>query len=221
MSTRQQLNTQIDAALTSNGQRSISALQIKTLIKELVQSMHCHDSDGHPAKHSLICHSGRWYCYTDNRWITNSDDNYGPAYYQFNESGGTGADPLIEWEHQGDMLPADTVIKSIILSCRTTSVNITDFEFVLVRTVPEAGRAESGVDADAEDVHTEVYRNFWWNNTDPDQPTFTGDTNDIHIREIPINVTLAELNKVGMYIKPVGTITATSYVLMTWTLVTA
>lgn len=221
MTTREQLNTAIDAALVSNGERSVSAQSINTLVKNLVASMHCHDSDGVPAKQSLICHSGRWYCYTDNRWVTNSDDNYGPTYYQFNESGGTGADPLIEWEHQGDMLPAGTLIKSIIISCRTTSTEVTDFEFALVRTTPEVGRAESGVDNDAEDVHAEIYRDFYFNPTTPGQPAMTGNTNDLHVREIPINVTLEELNKVGMYIKPVGTITANRYLLMTWTLVTA
>ena len=54
---------------------------------------------------SIITQFGRFQAYTNNRWVTSADDNYGVNTQTWNEQAGTGADPLVEWEHVGELLP--------------------------------------------------------------------------------------------------------------------
>lgn len=161
---------------------------------------------------SFICNSGRWYLYTDKRWITESDDIYWPAYYQFSESGAVGAEPVVEWEHKGVLLPEWTHIESLDFLARADSIEVTDFEIRVVARYPTVQtRWQSWVDADAEMTNVNMYSgNFveaWW----------TWDMADHRKKVIPINYTLTGDAMVSIYIKPVGTLTATRYLQSTHT----
>jgi len=112
-----------------------------------------------------INNSGRVYLYNDTRWVTNSDDNYGPAYYQWVESGGTNADPAMEWEHKGDFVRAGTTLHELAIFGRILNIaTISDLEILVVYTDAQ-GKLEAttgtGLDNDGEDVHTTLWRGFW------------------------------------------------------------
>lgn len=109
--------------------------------------------------------SGRLYLYNDARWVTNSDDNYGVSYYQWVESGGTGVDPDMEWEHKGDYVRAGTVLHDLTIFGRILdAVTISDLEIAVVYT-DSNGRwtatSGTGLDNDNEDTHTTLWRGFW------------------------------------------------------------
>jgi len=163
---------------------------------------------------SFIPASGRFYCYADLRWVTNSDDNYGITYYQHAESGLTGADPVYEWEHQGMQLPKGVHIKNLLFAGRTNNNQIADLEIVVVeRSQINPNASESGWDNDNEMVNTVIYRDTWRNAVG----TFTGAMNDRHRATIPINHTMSANSEISIYIKPQGTLTATRYFLASYT----
>lgn len=151
--------------------------------------------------------SGRWYCYTDNRWICANDDNYGSSYYQFAEPAGTNDDPLIEWEHLGHLIMPGERITSLVFAGQSNNTTVTDFELTLSRKVPTpVTRWETGVDADAEFDHTEIFRGKFLD-------TFTGNSNDMHLKvfEVVGDQPLEHFSMLSTYGRPLGTITATRY----------
>jgi hypothetical protein len=162
-----------------------------------------------------VANSGRIYCYPDNRWITDSDDNYGRSYYQFAESGGSGVDPIIEWEHQGLLLEAGCTINKLLFSGMSNSAELLDLEIVAVLKKPNPiTRWQTGMDNDNEDAHSIIYRNFFWNNTETEQPAFSGNSNDLHLREIDIPAELGLVTEPSMlclYFKPVGVFLVNRY----------
>lgn len=107
--------------------------------------------------------AGRLYCYENARWIASAcDDNYGPAYYQWTENAGTGADPLEEWEHKGFFIREGTVCKELSLFGRGLDINsVADLE-IFISFVDSNGRWDTvGIDSDGEDNHTLLYRGLW------------------------------------------------------------
>ena len=159
---------------------------------------------------------GRLYCYTDNRWITPNDDNYTDRYYQWAESAGTGVDPIDEWEHQGIIVPPGTRLTKLHMRVRCNSTEVTDFEYVLYKTMPSTvGRWEGiGVDNDAEVVSTEIFRDNFFAPTGGGT-AFTGNMADRHHRTVDLagiaNADFPDLGEWRLYIKPIGSLTATRY----------
>lgn len=165
---------------------------------------------------SFIHNSGRVYCYTDNRWVTDSDDNYGVNYYQFAESAGTGVDPIIEWEHKGILLPAGTRLGKMMFVGNSTTLEVTDLEIMVVFRQPDnISRWGSGIDADGEMVNTTIYRNFL--KTPNKSIAFTGNTNDHLKRDLFLDYTLPADGFVSIYFKPVGAITSNRYYRIAYT----
>lgn len=165
-------------------------------------------------KTSLISNSMRFYCYTDRRWVTESDDNYGTSYFQGQESGGAGADPLVEWEHMGTVIPKGKILKKMHLIARANSTQVTDFEISIMMRVPNPiTRYESGFDSDTEMTNTEIFRgNFV-------QPNFTGFMTDRRYLEIDLgNYEAAEVSQLSIYIKPIGTLFSTRYIMSNYTI---
>lgn len=164
-----------------------------------------------------IIFTGRYYCYADFRWVTGMDDNYGNTYYQNNESGGVGVDPIIEWEHIGIPIPVNLRVKQITIKARTNNTQIIDGEFAIYKRTPNPiTRWQTGFDSDAEDTVVELYRGMWWNNTDLDQPDFTGNTNDRHSRTFLMDTSndanlFGEESELLIYFKPTGINTANRY----------
>lgn len=166
---------------------------------------------------SLMDTAGRWYLYADNRWITDSDDNYGTSYYQFAESGGTGTTPIAEWEHMGKLVPAGKTINKLHFVGRSNSDEVTDLEFYIILRKPDPiTRWETGLDNDAEDVEVVLYNNLFFAPTDGGT-AFSGNMSDRHWRTIDINHLVTENSYLSIYIRPTGTLTATRYFTSTFT----
>jgi len=159
-------------------------------------------------KPNPISWSGRIYANTNNSWVTDSDDNYGKAYYQWAEGAGTGANPIVEFEHMGTFLPKNTELQKLYILARANNSQVTDFEIsVQVRTPNPLTRYESGIDADGEMTNTELFRgNFV-------EAGFTGNMLDVRKKEIDLgNTVLPEDSQISMYFKPIGTLTARRYI---------
>lgn len=171
-----------------------------------------------PNSPSLILQSGRAYCYTDLRWVTGSDDNYGTSYYQFNESGGTGLEPVVEWEHQGQLIPQGRTLRNLYIAGRCNNVELTDVQIYIVMKHPTPiTRWQTGYDNDGEDVVTVLYNDLWMTPTGGGT-IFTGATNDARMRSITLDHTVSETGYFSIYYKPVGALTANRYFLHNWTL---
>lgn len=153
---------------------------------------------------SLIVASGRFYLQTAKNWVTDSDDNYGPAYYQWAESGGTGANPIAEWEHLGHLIPAGRRIKKFLIAGRVNNTEVTDIEIVLLLRRPNpVSRWETGLDNDGEDVETLLYRNMFFS-PDDGGVVFSGNINDVHKREILLDQLVEEDSYLSIYVRPVS-----------------
>ncbi len=165
--------------------------------------------------------SGRFYLYTDERWVTDSDDNYGFGYYQFAESGGTGVNPIQEWEHQGHMLQKGETLKKFILNARTnTSGNgVSDIDVILSFRYPDpTTRFQTGYDSDGEVTEVEILRENWFTVGNPATwgPTLTGVINDGHRRIADLDFTAPEDGWLSIYVQATGDITSQSYFLTTY-----
>ena len=197
-------------------------MSLETKITEVLQAIGADmktalSSSGGSIFYAPIIQTGRYYAYTDLRWVTGDDDNYGPAYYQNNESGGTGTDPIVEWEHIGTLIPDGAKVKRITIRARTNNTTLTDGEFVIYKRSPSpVTRWETGFDNDGEDTVIELYRGMWWNNIEAGQPTFTGSTNDRHQRVFVMDDTndanlFTKDDELMIYFKPFGTLSANRY----------
>lgn len=65
-----------------------------------------------PSGRSRIDISGRWYMYTDRRWVT-FNATYGIGTENFQATGGTGVLPAVYWNHMGPFIPAGTIIHRV------------------------------------------------------------------------------------------------------------
>lgn len=160
---------------------------------------------------SIIHNSGRVYCYTDNRWVTDSDDNYGVNYYQFTESAGTGTNPNVEWEHKGVYLPAGTRISKIDFLGNSNNLEVTDLEISIMFRHPTSSTLwTTGINADSQMVNTEIHRDLFFQAANA-VPFTKSNTRYHHKRTIYLNYTVPNDGFVSIYFKPVGAITATRY----------
>lgn len=152
-------------------------------------------------------YSGRLYFYAaDDRWVTPYDDNYGAGYYQNNESGGTGADPIIEWEHIGHEVTKGDILEDVRLKMRNLDqASVEDNEIYIVFTEPDTpDRLDlTGLDADGEDNHVLLWRGNWYEGG-TNAPAFTGARNDKYRRTIPIKYTFPSDGDLRIYFKPIS-----------------
>lgn len=158
--------------------------------------------------------SFRYYCYADTRWVTSSNPNYGPNYFQALESGLTGAEPVYEWEHLGSVMPENTTYRKLRWWGRVNNVEVTDLEMRIVYRIPNPITGyTAGVDADGEQTVTVLFSGNWW------EPSWGGANNDLHYKEIDLgNVTVPEVSMFSVYVKPIRTGTGTRYFFSTWSL---
>jgi len=161
----------------------------------------------------LVSYSGRWYLYSDSRWVTESDDNYGSGYFQFTESGGTGSNPVYEWEHMGTLVPAGKIIKSLMLGCRANSTSITDIEFRIVCKTPAGSNTwYSGIDNDSEIQVQTLYDGRFVT------PEMSGNMGDTRLRKIDLNnFEVQDDCQLCIYIKPIRYGSGTKYLYSNWT----
>ena len=188
----------------------------------VLRSSYDQNTDRSRKKKFVLEASGRLYCYTDDRWITPGDDNYGYYYYQWAESAGTNVEPLMEWEHQGHLVKAGDILTGITLSCKSTNTSVTELEAYLVLRYPTLGNAGffSGVDSDTEMEFDEVFREKMVTpeNTEMSGEIWTGNSNDTRRRDIPIDYVCEHDGWLTWYFGPTNTSTSTRYFPMTYRL---
>lgn len=156
-----------------------------------------------------LTRSIRAYCYTDLRWVTSGDDHFGANVENVTESGGTGTDPILEWEHQGFPLDSGDTIDSLWLAGLTDNTQVTDLEIRgYFRRPTNASAWTAGYDADGEMTNTLVFTEMWMTGQ-------TGEINDRRGRLLTIDWTAPAQGEISLYFKPSGTLTATRYFPMT------
>ena len=169
---------------------------------------------GSAPNRATINNAGRVYC-TQNRWVTNSDDLYGPNYNQFNENCGSGNNPNIEWEHMGDLILPGTRVKSLTVAGRTTNNSVDDIEvYGLIRKPNPISRWETGMDNDSEDAVTDVFRGLFSNSG---EFTHSGNnSNDMRLQRWEFDVPVTDYSMLSLYLRPVGNFSGTRHFPMTY-----
>jgi len=166
-----------------------------------------------------IQNSGRFYCYSDNRWITSGDDNYGSNYYQFAESGGTKTDPVIEWEQQGVMVARGETIRKFTINARANSNDVDDFQIQLVARYPKnSDKWRSGLTGDGNMTNEVIADDLFFDPVDTtnwDLP-FSGNMNTFHRRTVSVDYQFPTDGWLSLFIKPIGDISSTRYILSTF-----
>lgn len=166
------------------------------------------------ARSSFLNGSGRFYCFTNNRWVTESDDIVGSNNQNMRENSGTAATPDFEWEHLGTFFPAGTRVKALNMLGRANNNQVSDLDIIIVERKPtDINAYQNGYDADGEMTNTILFQDTWQNAVG----SFAGNMNDIHGATIPINHTMDDLAQMSIYIRPVGAIAVTRYFYATWT----
>lgn len=154
---------------------------------------------------------GRLQFNTDLRWVTDSDDFYGPQAEVMSEYGGTGTTPVAEWEHLGFFLPSGSKITNLRVMGRANSAEVTDMQVYAVIKYPDPITGwDTGVDNDAEDAE-DVILNDKFKTTVSGLRTLTGDMDDLMKQEWSFNKTIGQDSFLSLYFKPEGTLTAVRY----------
>lgn len=169
------------------------------------------DDDAPVINKARVHKSMRTYFYSDLRWISWADDNYGHQTENASESAGTGVNPIFEWENRGIPFKAGDVIKSIEVRGRVNNTEITDIEMYLVYCHPTSLlTATTGMDNDNELTTIDLYRDMWKTPLNGQLP-FTHPINDEAIRVIDLDYTVLRDGDLRLFYKPVGANTATRY----------
>jgi len=161
--------------------------------------------------------AGRFQMRTNDTWASDSDDNFGFNDDTYGEQAGGGTTPIQEWEHQGVPIRAGSTLRSFDLYGRGNNTQIVDLDLYLsFRTPDSPARWETGIDNDAEMSNTLIMRDLWMNPTDPAQPAFAGNVNDIHRRRYPdLNFVAPADGWLSLYVKATGNVTANRYFIVT------
>lgn len=149
---------------------------------------------------TLLAHAaGRIYAEVGGQWKTPHDDNYGPAYFQWVESGGNGDEPIVEFEWMGDRLPAGTRITRIDLGMKSNVGDVSDVLVFLYRRKPAEGFSfAGGIDAD-----TEMNARLIWKGNLAGIEGYGGETNDRHAWSAKLDDTDADESELIICFKPI------------------
>ena len=161
--------------------------------------------------------SGRVYCYfSDLRWVTMNDDNYGENNQNWSEAAGTGVDPIVEWEHQGAMVPAGYRVNRVWIAVRNTNALVLDLRVAILKVAPADtfDWFSTGLNADSELDVTELHNDLIFNPVGG-APALLGATNHRHMREIDLSANadalFSEHGELRFYFKPTGVFTTNLY----------
>lgn len=163
----------------------------------------------------LVYHSfsGRWYCYTDNRWV-GFNNTYGPTYYQYAQNQGTGATPNNTWNKNGIILPAGAIPRRLWIKGRNNNIEVTSMN-VYVR-VNDAAFDNLGLAIDSSGESGEVVLA----NTNINTSGTAGNSLDMRLFEIDLTAitehTMVNHGDIKLAMQPVGTITANRYFYCTY-----
>ncbi|MEP1522218.1 DUF2793 domain-containing protein [Ascidiaceihabitans sp.] len=140
---------------------------------------------------------GRFYCYTNNRWVTHQT-SYGVQGENSSTNGGTGVDPSISWSHMGVFLPQGAALKALDGFLRASSTEITGYD---VQFHFQTGPFDTGWNANGSTVRTSVASQSGntflpgFNRLGLDLGGFVAPTDGFAL----------------LFIRPIGAITATRY----------
>lgn len=140
---------------------------------------------------------GRFYCYTDNRWIT-YNSSYGAQSENNNTNCGTSSAPWLSWTQMGLFVPKGAVLTSMDGFMRSSSGEITDVE---MRAYFQTG----------------TFGTTWADNADTTRTWITTETvatPDLGFKRATLDLegTIApEDGFLMFYVRPTGTLTATRY----------
>lgn len=141
---------------------------------------------------------GRFYCYTNNRWVTHQTA-YGVQGENSSTNGGAAADPVVGWEHMGVFLPQGAALKSLDGFLRASSSEVTGYD---VRMYFQTGPFDTGWNTDAETVRSLVAAQ-------------AGNTFLPGFNRLGLDLAGFEAPADGfalLFIRPIGTISATRYI---------
>lgn len=141
---------------------------------------------------------GRWYCYSDNRWVT-----FSTAYVAQSENNsqnsGAGAEPTESWTNLGPFIPENTQVQRLRIGLRVNNTEITGFD---ARVYFQTGPWNAG-----------------WSNTGTTNRTLIGSLDAV---PLPLGMNRSDLDLGGfvapsdgyllVFLRPVGALTATRYI---------
>jgi hypothetical protein len=167
----------------------------------------------------LLRNSGRIYLYADLRWIAIHDDLYGSNYYQYDENAGTGVGPILEWEHNGVLIPSGYRLKRFFLLGRSNNTQVTNLQVCIKEVKPNPiTRYATGINADAEVVDDIIFDGLFTDMVfNATGQVFSNSFADKHMGIGDVNHDFVDTSELRLYIKPVGALTLTRYFYATWT----
>jgi hypothetical protein len=140
---------------------------------------------------------GRFYCYTDNRWVTHNSA-YGAQTENVFDNGGTGTEPAVSWENMSALVSQNSCLKTLEVALRSSSTETTGYD---LRVYFQTGPWGAGWTSDGGVTRTLV--------GSVDNATaangFNRVTVDLGNYEVPAD------GFVLVFMRPIGTLSDTSY----------
>ncbi len=156
----------------------------------------------------------RVYHYTDARWISLADDNYGIGYMQATENAGTQNDPIFEWENRGWLYRSGEKLASIDMMCRpTNNTEVADWEVIIAAlTLNDPNRLYgSGVNADSQRTATVLSRFLFMASSEGGTGPYVTQPNRQYARRIDVDwVAPSDWSQIRIFGRPVRTGTAST-----------
>ena len=143
--------------------------------------------------------SGRFYNYTDNRWV-GWNQNYGPNNQNWNYNLGTNAEPDAQWNQRGIYLLAGAQLRRLCMAGRVNNTQVTGFNF---RVLYDTGNWGGGWDSNVETTRTVMFTQDGLTFNASDQTQFSLDLSS--------SAPLAADGYIKVAYQPTGTITGTRY----------
>ena len=113
-------NTTFTQAVTADAGTDITALETEELTDGSVTELHRHKS--------IIQVSGRFDLFLSNNWVSWSDAAFGLNQADWDIQLGSGATPNVDWDGNGILFPAGTLLKSITIKSRANNAQVSAVE---------------------------------------------------------------------------------------------
>lgn len=157
-----------------------------------------------------ITNSGRFKC-DKNKWTTNSDDQFGENFYNFQEDCKKNAEPLYEWEHLGQVIPKGHKLRTLLFAAIASNNKAVDLDIRIVVRYPDPiTRWETGINADNQQTIVELYNGLF------STVTMTGSMETLRKRNLDLgNYEMLEDGFLSIYLKSTGN--GNSKVYASWT----
>lgn len=152
---------------------------------------------GPPTQRQVVDMGGRWYLYTDNRWVGFSL-NYGSQTSNYNQNGGTGVEPNVIWSQIGPLILDGATVRKLRVAGRANSNEVTGID---LRLYHQTGTWDGAWDSVGETTRTQLLA--------ADNVVFSNADLKRHIFDI--NQAVVGDGFLIMVVRPIGTLTTTRY----------